>query len=455
MFKNKYVIISLIVIFLLIVGGATAYQWYKGSKVVAFKPATLEFWGVWEDPDVIKDVISSYRSRHPQVTINYRSFRPEEYSQKLLEAWALDKGPDIFMIPNASVRQYLAYSTPMPVSMQVPTQRIEGTVKKQTINEMTTYTGYTSKNIKDTFLPVVYDDVVIDNQIYALPFSVDTMALFYNRDLLQKSDLAEPATTWDEIVTQVGKISRRNEEDQLIQSGIALGTTNNIPNAFDIISLLMMQIGVPMENQGTVAFAKNPDSLTALRFFGGFAQPTTAVYSWNVEMGDALDMFTAGKLAYFLGYNYNVQQIKDANPKLDWDVVPVPQAQGSENPVTYANYWVAAVANKSKSKGVAWQFIQEMTNKNNVLDYLTATKKTTALRSLIKEQESDPTLGAFVSNLLQAKSWYHGYNFTLAQKYFLTMVNNLQTAEDSKIKNLLSEAERQIQQTYAKPIQEN
>ena len=61
--------------------------------------ASLTYWGVWDSPGQLQALISAYEASHPTVQVDYKQLRYEEYERKLLEAWADDRGPDIFAIP--------------------------------------------------------------------------------------------------------------------------------------------------------------------------------------------------------------------------------------------------------------------------------------------------------------------------------------------------------------------
>lgn len=451
MFKNKFLIIGVILIILLGITIATIKSLENRARIASFKPVTLEYWGVWEQPEDIAVLTRAYHDRHPLISINYRTFTADEYANELIKAWAQDKGPDIFMIPNTWIREYQQYSQPMPATMAVPVQYVQGTLKKEVVTKLVDYAGYNPKNIKDLYLDVVYRDVIDNNAIYGLPYSVDTMALFYNRSLLQANGIAEPAKTWTEVVQQAAKISKLNPDNSFTQSAIALGTATNVPNAFDIVSLLMTQVGVTMSTENRVNFGQDKRALSALEFYTSFARPNTTVYSWNDEQPNALDAFTSGRLAYFLGYTFHAPLIKRTNPNLDWDVVPVPQAEGATTPSTYANYWVNAVAKKSKHASLAWQAVYEMTQAENVKPFLDRGGRTTALRSLVGKQQEDLVIGPFAKNLLAAQSWYRGYNYRLAQQYFFDMITTITNGGNPT--QALQTAEGKIQQTYQKPQQ--
>lgn len=451
---KRILIIGIVIVIVGAIIAASVYGYRRTQQVASFAPITLEYWGVYEDPQDIQILTDAYSLRHPKVTIKYRSFRPEEYRQKLLEAWARDQGPDVFMIPNTWLREYQKYISPMPAKMDVPAQVVEGLFKPELVDVVQTHKGYLPQDIRNNYLDVVYQDVVIDGQVYGLPNNMDTMVLYYNRELLQNNGIPQPAKTWNDVVNHVAKMSRINQSGDLIQSGIALGETNNIPNAFDILSLLMVQVGIDMEANDRVIFADDQRSIEAINFFLGFSNANTTVYSWNEDQANAIDLFTAGKLGYFLGYGYHADIISATNPTLDWDVAPVPQAQNASLDITYANYWVNVVPQKTEHTEVAWQFVKRITSAELAKDYLDKTKKTTALLSLVEAQKNDPAIAPFADNLLTARSWYRGYNFPVASELFLKMVDDISAGKNTPT-ILMETAQNQITQTLRKPREED
>src|SRR3990167_6555517 len=59
----------------------------------ATQPTTLNYWRVTDGSDAFQDIIQGYRAKHPNITINYRQLRFEEYEYELLNALAEDRGP--------------------------------------------------------------------------------------------------------------------------------------------------------------------------------------------------------------------------------------------------------------------------------------------------------------------------------------------------------------------------
>ena len=421
---------NLLAIFLLctflVVGGLSC----GGSDQPPAK-VTLNYWRAWDDDAAIKPLIAAYQAARPYVHINYRKLRYEEYEQALLEGWADNAGPDIFSIQNTWVNKYQARLLPIPKQIQVyfmtSTQSLgktQLTVTKKPITPLTT-----DKLAKD-FIDVVPSDVVLGGQIYGLPLYVDNLALFYNKKLLANAQILTPPTTWDEFQEDVKKLTLVDDKGKFIQSGVALGTANNVPRSFDILSMLMMQNGTTMIGAGGASFNQPLPTdrtylpgVSALQFYTDFANPGKKVYSWNNDMPDALESFMAGKVAFFFGYAYQVPVILAQAPKLDFDIAYLPQIP-QNNKVTYANYWVETVWKRTKYPNEAWDFLQFITaNSDRAKTYLDKTGRPAALKSLLPKQAESTRLEVFANQNPYAKSWYHGKDAIVAENIFKDMIN--------------------------------
>lgn len=456
---RKKIIILLLLFFVLTTSGFGCKTVDNTTKE-AMKPVTLTYWRVFDGPDAFEEIINNYKALHPFVTIEYRKLRFDEYEKELLNALAEDRGPDIFSIHNTWIRKYQTKIEPMPESTTMAYPVTQGTVKKEVVPEMRTTRSFTMREIRDNFVDVVYKDVVLeDGKVYGLPLSVDTLAMFYNKDLLNNAGISEAPQYWNrELLQAVKKMTKQDPKRGLIQSGIAMGSATNIERFSDVLTLLMMQNGATIINDSLqVVFHTVPEfarasgynpGLEALRFYTDFANPAKESYSWNSEMNNSLDMFISGNLALMFGYSYHIPIIKAAAPKLNFSVAKFPQIEG--NPPTninMANYWVETVSKKSAHKNEAWDFIQFIVKADQAELYLKATNKPTALRSLVASQIDDDNIGVFADQVLTAKNWYRGKNIVAAELALQEMVESFLINVDGKIQDIISNAAAKMQQT--------
>jgi multiple sugar transport system substrate-binding protein len=423
---------------------------------------------VWDGPDAFEEIITAYNQLHPFIKINYKKLRYSEYERELLEAMAEDRGPDILSIHNTWVKKYQNMLAPMPDTITMAYPVVKGTIKKEVIPELRTKKSLSLGELQNNFVDVVYGDVVypeivekevIGERIYALPLSVDTLAMYYNKDLLNNSGIPETPGYWNTAFQQtVKKLTKQDTKGNIIQSGVALGGSTNIERYSDILSVLMMQNGTVMLEDGRVLFHSIPSylkndnifpGLEALRFYTDFANPAKEVYSWNSEMENSLNLFIQGKLALFFGYAYHLPEIKTGAPKLNFGVAKLPQIEGSSRQINFANYWVEGVSKKSEHITEAWDFVQFMTSPEQVKKYLDKVKKPTALRALVNDQAADDDIKVFVEQVLTAKSWYKGDDANAAEIIIGEMIDSMVRGDD-KPDNIIKLGAGRVQQTLEK-----
>jgi multiple sugar transport system substrate-binding protein len=402
----------------------------------AIKPVTLTYWRVFDDEDAFAATIANYQKIHPYITIQYKKFRYDEYEKELVNALAEDRGPDIFSIPSSWITEYQNKIVPLPAQLTLIYPVTKGTVKKTTVAERRTTPSLTLKDLKTNFVDIVYSDVVLNkngtDRIFGLPLYMDTLAMYYNTDLFNNAGISQPPQYWNtEFQQDVKKLTKLNNQGNIIQSGVALGGSANIQRPEDILSLLMMQNGAVMMDNDSVLFQSIPPGseqsynpgLEALRFYTDFSNPAKDVYCWNSNLTNSLSMFEQGNLAMMFDYAYDLATIKAAAPKLNFAVAKMPQIQFNTKQVNYANYWVETVSAKSKNINEAWDFVQYETSQDQIQNYLKVAKKPTALRALINSQLNDLDTGVFADQVLTTRSWYKGNNPLAAENAMQEMID--------------------------------
>ncbi len=388
------------------------------------KPVTLEYWTVFDDVDALRAAVAKFNATRPQVTVNIRQIREAELYPRLVEALAEDRGPDIISIKNRWLKTFQSKLVPMPASVNDTTVVVQkGQFSTETIVNNTPRPMINLLGLDREYVKVVKDDVVIGDQIYGLPLSLDTMAIYYNKDILDRSGVPEPPKNWEEFQAAVKKINKYDKKtNKIVQSGTALGTGSNINGADDILYALFRQSGVAFSAKSgqalfnlTTGGGDETPAMAVLNFYTDYANSTRDTYSWNSEMGNALDQFVNGSVGFFFGYSYNYPQIKARAPQLNFEVLPLFQLN-PEKPVNVANYWVQTVVGKSKNQNEAWNLIDFLTHSKTTKDYLDATGRPTALRAFISAQKEKLELLPFVSDVLIAENWYRGSNYEAANR---------------------------------------
>ncbi|MCL4405429.1 MAG: extracellular solute-binding protein [Patescibacteria group bacterium] len=344
--------------------------------------ASLTVWGVGDNGSVWGPSVQAFEKTYPNISVSYTQLDQASYESKLINALAAGQGPDIFMFNNSWLPKHNNIVVPAPSSL------------------------ISASTFESIFPQVATNDFVNGGHIYAMPLSIDTLALIYNRDIFNQSGIAVPPATWSQFEKVVLQ-TRKETYGIITRPAVALGgTLNSMANATDILNLLFLQEGTQMldPNTGQATFASQQGQ-AALSFYTKFAVPGGTYYTWYDPTGSALNSFASGKSAMFLGYASQIPQIKSQNPNINLGVSAMPQFSLSSQ-VNYPDYWGLAVSRESQYPTEAWDFINFVTTNQSVADsYAASSGRPPALRSLIAQYQSNATLGPYASQALTAEDW--------------------------------------------------
>lgn len=425
--------INLLTIFILLM--VLVFSGFQCTRPINPKPINLIVWNLWDDEASWKDMIASYeasiaadKTKVPVKIVYYKKVIAgnENYESAFNDSLAQGNGPDIFALNNSWLPRYKNKISPLDQGAK------------------------TAQSFQRKFVDAVSYDFLEGNKIYAVPLSLDTLALYYNIDILNAAGIFDPPRTWDEFNEAVRKLTVRDSNGVIKRAGAAIGTDKNINRSSDILSLLMLQSGSAIvdvsqktatiadliEGGGARSDSKRTVGGAALQFYTDFANPAKTVYTWNPLMDYSIDAFYQMNAAMMINYDYTVPIVRAKAPKLRFAIAPMPQITGVAVPVNYANYWAMAVSSGSAHPAEAWDFLMYITNPEIAKAYLAKTAKPAAQRDLVSWQENgeDLNLAVFARQSLTAKSWHQRDNFaveTIFNDAINSVVLNRSTSENA------------------------
>ncbi len=400
---------------------------------------TLTYWKLFDDENDFKPIVEAYKAVHPNATINVVEKNQATYETELVNAIASGAGPDIFEIHNDWLTKHKDKITPSPDSI------------------------FSETSVKENFYKNVSENFVNEAKVYAIPYSIETLALLENTDLKAKrmqeifesirnlenfdilnNQLSNEPQTWDDVVAQAKYLTKKRG-NWIDTATIALGTSNNITNSADILSMLMLQNKTKMvsDDKTVPEFNLPIKSSTgqdqyvgtrALNFYASFAQSNKEDYSWNSGMYNNLSAFIKEKLIMTFAYPYEINTILQKNPSLKIKVIKTPQVKGTDESLFYPSYWGETVSRNSKNSYAAWDFIKFISDDNSGIlsQFLNSTKRFSA-KINDKFAPSYPQVGSYslyVEQLENAKSWYKGINPTKVISTFNSMIQKVVTGKE-------------------------
>jgi len=364
---------------------------------------------VW-DYNNEKAAYDNFFTKFQQATkykVEYVSKDKTTYIQDTIDAIAAGTAPDVWIVPSDLLPNIKNKIVPMP------TGKIANTSKKQSDLEV----------FSNVYPKVVYENNVLDNQIYGMPIAMDTLKLFMNYDLLSQTIsqyrrenskdqvaievqdiLRDDPKNWDQFVKMV-RFFEKVRGDKFART-VAMGTSENVNQATDLLVLLMQQNGVKMvsDDLSTAQFHTaqnifsdiNYPGTKALEFYASFANAKNENYAWDATQANSVRAFAEKKVAMMFDYDTVKSQISNISPNFTYKTLDVPQVKETLNPINIARYDTFVVPKSSKNQKLAWDLILFAYDTRNVNAYYNITKKK---QVKITQDKTNPAL--------TAKSWYN------------------------------------------------
>lgn len=351
-------------------------------------PVTVTYWGLWEPESVMRPIISDFEAANPGIKINYIFQSQREYRERLQNALAAGRGPDVFRIHNTWIPMFKSELAPVPPE------------------------AYSASEYESIFYPTTRNDLRVGGNYMAVPLMIDGLALFTNDELFSQGGKTVPAS-WEELRKTAGEMSvcdsedgRCNSGDKILISGAAMGTSDNVDHWQDILGVLMLQNNV---NLGSPQGQSAEESLQYYTIFN------RADHIWDSTLPTSTVMFANGKLAMYFAPSWRIFDLQAINPKLKFSVHPIPQlpldsARG-EKPITWASYWAEGVSKKSTQGPAAWKWVKYLSSRETLQKLYQSASTSRAFGEIYPRLDmqsllTDPLVSAFATQAINAKSWY-------------------------------------------------
>jgi len=298
----------------------------------------LDYWGLWEPPEVVQPLIDKFEAENPNIKINYSQTTFSNYESRIFTrlqqaAGASEPAPDIFRIHNTWTPKYYSYLSPLPAQVM------------------------TAETYRERFYPTAISDFTAkDGNIYAIPWYIDGLVVFYNKQLLAEEGVNTPPEDWDGFFELAKNLTKRYSDGRIRQSGLAMGASENIKHSAEILSYLLVLEGINVMDETRTRATLNTTRVEGVfKTYTDIAKGQDAL--WSPDTRDDLEMFFSGNLAMMIAPSWRAFDIIEFAPNIEFDTAPLPQLQANPENVFYATYWGDAVSRTSTNPLAAWKFI--------------------------------------------------------------------------------------------------
>lgn len=441
-----------------------------GSSQSTASKVTLYWWRPSTDAPIetLNEIKSQFESEHSNIKIEIATKDIRTYTEEAKNALSahatVENVPDILSLPAEDLPAWITALTPASDTLF----ESDLSAKKKT--------GKTSDQyVADLFEPAVVKSVTFNSsgsaKIYGLPMAMDTLALYLNKDILEKAaenlrttsknnltaeelkakktKITTAPKTWQELADIIPYI-KVSDGDNISQAAIALGTAENVERSYDILQAIMMQNKTKLTSDdlnsatfnqvGSTSVGQVIPGEEALKFYLRFSNPSDPLYTWNNTISDSsLNAFANSQTAMLIHYAsaYSVIVNKAPSIKSSIDVAALPQIVDPTIPTnssllkTTARMMVETAPNAKADPArqqAAWTFIKYITSKSGASPYLSAMK----LPSALKDQAGKAKFEAFANQKTYADVWYKGTLPNEVDGVFISMIARARTGTATK-----------------------
>lgn len=368
----------------------------KGDPVLAGAQGNVEIWGQFPDSAGLAKVLSEFNVQFEgNFTISYQYHDPKTFDRDIVEALASGRGPDVLLLPDDLILRHSDKIDMIPYVSVPPAVFSANYIQAAEI-------------------------YMREGGLVALPFAIDPIVMYWNRDIFTNASVTLIPQYWDEFTALTPKLTKKNiKTADITQSAIAFGEYENIDHAKDILAMLFLQVGNPIvkiqvgKPVATVVstsdgskFVPDQDVIFALRFFMDFSNPVKNIFTWNRAKSSSQNEFINGNLAILLDYSSAYNAIAKKNPHLNFAVAQVPQPRGTKAEVTFGRVHGLAVLKSSRNKQTAFIAVQRLLiDQNAAKDFAAAYDLPPVRRDLLAIKPTDAALSVFYDAAIRSRTW--------------------------------------------------
>ncbi len=432
---SKFQVIVIAIFVICIVAGVALFATYKGSSSTTTLPS-ITIWGTFPSSVFGALLTQLNNTRSTSLSVNYIEKSGATFDKDFIEALARGQGPDAILIQNNMLLRHGDKIIPVPSNI------------------------LTERDFKNTYIQEAELYLSDSRGALALPFSIDPLVMYWNRDMFTNAGIATYPRFWDEFDGITSRINLKDENSNIRRSGIALGEFNNINNAREILGTLLLQAGNPVTfidvKDGIVVsalgdgdYAGTQSSTPAVAFFTQFSNPRDPHYSWNRSLPSAKSSFLSGALATYFGFASELFDIRAKNPNIDFDVAPFPQNRRGKIRVTYASMYGFSIVRSAANPTNTFAVLQALTAPDslallNKISFLPPVR-----RDMLAAGSTDPYQSIFYDGALISKGWLD-MSASKTSSIFQNMVESI-TSGRAEIRSAIQTANDQFNISLQNP----
>ncbi len=333
-------------------------------------------------------LIEQFEAENPGIKIIHNSDIPyDQFRDKIAASVPAGVGPDVVTLFYSWQPAWVAadYIVPLPADEFPP------------------------EEVLAQFSPLV-ESSFQDGEIYTLPTAVRTLALFYNKDLMEAAGLdpENPPTTIQELEEQAVQCTKLDDAGNYEIMGFPVSMSGQAHNWYR--EVLLRQFGQEPQSEDNRTILWNASQA------GYDAWDQLLKFETELKTGDATlfdgdpNFFLSGKACFHIDGSFRLGTIANSAPDLNFGVTEMPTVNDVK--MTFGSFWTHGITNKAAADparmDAAVKFLKFITTPAAGALWVAETGELPAQLEAASDATllADPKLGAFVAGLPYAASTF-------------------------------------------------
>lgn len=355
----------------LISGSSGTDETGEQTKLVFLRAGTEE-----NKKTAFTELIRQFEDKYPNYTVEYQEAPwGDDMETKLNTGFASGTAPDVINFSLASIGARVPLGQYEPLNEYV--EDWEG---------------------KDDYYESVLEAGSIGDNLYGIGYLADARVFVYNTELFEKAGLDpdSPPTNWEELKEYHEKLVVRDDDGNVIQTGLAVATNGTNINQW--LQIFMMQNGVTnLVDEATDEILFNtPEAVEAMNFLKELND--IGLVTWDNSQSDQ-NPFKNGTAAMTVTSENEYTSMNTGELEGKLRIGPM---FSNKSDATFCGMHFMFMSSDSKNKDAAWDLIEFLTSKDSMQVWID-TVGTSPLRSSLESYylEKNPENGPYILNAIE------------------------------------------------------
>ncbi|MCL2663785.1 MAG: maltose ABC transporter substrate-binding protein [Oscillospiraceae bacterium] len=318
---------------------------------------------IWYDNDDRFEALQrSFNAVHPDITIEYERVSHTEARGRLQLDGPAGIGPDVFFLPHDHLGNAILDGLIEPLDADF-----------QSRLRFTLHTG-------------AVDTVTVDGEMYAVPLTLENIALFYNKDLWGET----PPATMEEII-EFGK----DYNNRHLNKWVMMWQINDAYHNYIWHSAFGMEFMGPNQDDFRNPGFDSQGALEGIRYMMYLRENLFDVPSENTGYGATVSLFQNGEVPLTISGEWAIADARDNG--INFGITKLPTIDGKQ-PICFLGIRAACMSSYTKNPELAKLFLEFLASEQGAIFFYTEENRLPAFmdHSRVPGLSDDPYLAGIL-----------------------------------------------------------